>query len=106
MADNKYFVFATEDITDDVSGQANKIALPSEVKAEGFWFKSVLSRNWLNYILNYITDRLNRPVSCLIADLPAPNSRGVGYMLYITDTNKIAFTDGTNWRYVQNNNII
>lgn len=108
MDDNKYFIWAKNDVVDQISGQNNTIEPPTEIKLSGFLFKSTLPRNWFNYILRYITGRLNRPANVNKASLPAAASRGAGYMLYVVDEDggMLVYSDGNNWRKVHDRTIL
>lgn len=95
--------WASTEIKDAVSGQLNVYEPPEQKKKLGWNYKEKPARQWLNWLhkttyewLKYFDYFLNRPKIYTTGYLPdAATSKS--QMIYISNTNTLAYSDGTNW---------
>lgn len=113
---DKFPEWALIPTTDPIYGTLNVVEPPNTMKQVGWSPAEQAPNNWMNWLhyycnwwIQYLDENLNKPIAYLNAAKPSAGTSGAGMLIYISDLSAggtIAFSDGTNWRRVSNNNII
>ncbi len=95
--------WASESVKDIASEQLNIYEPPEQKKKLGWGYKEKPARQWLNWLhyvtfswLRYFDYFLHRPIIYTKADLPLA-SVSKAKIVYVSDTDTLAFSNGTNW---------
>jgi len=105
-----------EGVIDPVIQQPNKVEPSQTIRNDGQQVGSFMVAQYFNYInwlfcvwIAYFDERLNKPESYTVANMPSASTRGAGAMIYVTNETGgavPAFSDGNDWRRITDRTIV
>ena len=103
--------WATEERTDPVSGQINRVEPPSQSQESGWTRREIPPRQWLNWLTwkAALWIRWLDPGNYTVSELPSASEAGAGKMVFVSDESGgpvMAFSDGNNWRRVTDREVV